>query len=246
MIGHLYRYPHPHDPTRFIYVGQGARRDAEHRAGRTSFGRRFSLRYPDVSLPFPVKEEIEISNQFELNEIETIWMFQYHTWKGYEDGMNLTFPGAKDYNDVGKLARTQEHQRKAFQALLFKNSKHQSEAGKKGGRKNVESGKFDVTRSLPQTKSAQRATGHRIGLENVKSGQIQALGKYCKENKLGIFSPDYDRRVVGVINGRKMAANGHCARISRLGTHAKSHVNKNKPSPKCEYCSEQNLIIAFA
>lgn len=106
MIGTLYRYPHPIDPCKFIYSGQGSTRDNEHRQGRTSFGRRFKNKYPGISLPKPIKEEIKICDKEELNAIETIWMFRYHTWKGYPDGMNLTFPGTTDYKNMGKIGGT--------------------------------------------------------------------------------------------------------------------------------------------
>src|ERR1700676_2374815 len=103
MIGHLYRYPHPYDATRFIYCGQGAKRDVVHRRGTEGFGRRFKKAFLDVELPQPIREEVEVKDYLELNELETIWMFQYHTWRGYEGGMNLTFPGSDDYKRLWLL-----------------------------------------------------------------------------------------------------------------------------------------------
>ena len=103
MIGTLYRYPHPNDPNKFIYVGQGPNRDKDHRTAQSSFGRRFKRKFPNTELSKPIKEQIEISNYLELNEEEIIWMFRYHTWSGYPDGMNLTFPGPLDYKRMGKL-----------------------------------------------------------------------------------------------------------------------------------------------
>jgi hypothetical protein len=104
MIGHLYRYPHPFDPTRFIYVGQGAKRDKNHRSGKQGFGLRFKKLFLGVDLPRPIREIVEIENQLELNELETIWMFRFHTWHGYEGGMNLTLPGSDDYKNMAVLA----------------------------------------------------------------------------------------------------------------------------------------------
>jgi hypothetical protein len=104
MIGHLYRYPHPHDPARFIYVGQGAKRDYRHRPGNSSFGRRFKRDFPNTELPRPVRELVEVQDQQALNELETIWMFQFHTWYGYDGGMNLQIPGAEDYKNLGKIS----------------------------------------------------------------------------------------------------------------------------------------------
>lgn len=103
MIGHLYRYPHPNDSTRFIYVGQGAKRDKLHRQGVGSFGRRFRKLFPDIELPQPVREDVEVQNQLELNELETVWMFHYHTWHGYQGGMNIGLPGSSDYSMTGKM-----------------------------------------------------------------------------------------------------------------------------------------------
>jgi hypothetical protein len=103
MIGTLYRYPHPYDSTRFIYVGQGAKRDKNHRSGKIEFGRRFKEKFPGVELPQPILEQIEVLDQAELNDLETIWMFRYHTWRGYPDGMNLTLPRLDDYKVWGQL-----------------------------------------------------------------------------------------------------------------------------------------------
>jgi hypothetical protein len=102
----LYRYPHPRDSTRFIYVGQqrGRDRDARHRRGYEGFGKRFKEKFPGIELPHPVREEIEIKDHLELNELETIWMFQYHTWCAYPDGMNLCFPGSLDYQSITAMA----------------------------------------------------------------------------------------------------------------------------------------------
>jgi hypothetical protein len=57
MIGTLYRYQHPHDSARFVYVGQGGNRDRQHRSGKSSFGRRFKKQFPDAVLPQPIKEK---------------------------------------------------------------------------------------------------------------------------------------------------------------------------------------------
>jgi hypothetical protein len=103
MVGHLYRYPHPHDPTRFIYSGQGPKRDERHRSGKSSFGRRFQKKFPNIKLPQPLRESVGVENQIELNELETIWMFRFHTWQGYPDGMNLTIPGSQDYKLAARI-----------------------------------------------------------------------------------------------------------------------------------------------
>ena len=99
MIGTLYRYPHPYDSARFIYVGQTTdvhRRDKDHRSGKLDFGLRFKKKFPDADLPQPVLEQVEAFDQTELNELETIWMFRYHTWRGYPDGYEPVFPRLKE------------------------------------------------------------------------------------------------------------------------------------------------------
>jgi hypothetical protein len=108
LLGMVYVYPHPHDPTKFLYVGQQTsvktNRDRDHRSGRSHFGRRFKKRFPGVELPQPMNEYFEYAAPLELNEWETILMFKYKTWHGYEGGMNITIPGASDYKNIGTLS----------------------------------------------------------------------------------------------------------------------------------------------
>src|ERR1700688_3217458 len=143
MIGTLYRYPHPYDSVRFIYVGQGPNRDIRHRSGETSFGRRFKKIFPDTELPQPTKEQIEISGQTELNEEETVWMFRFHTWRGYPDGMNLTLPGLQDYKESSRLAQLSWNEEDKFRA--------RSKGGLTSGHKALLIGQLDRIRNLPQT-----------------------------------------------------------------------------------------------
>ena len=95
MTAKLYRYPHPIIPGKWLYVGQGAKRDAAHRAGKTSFGRRFKRLFPGTSLPKPIRWEEPAKSQAEVNEAEIVSMFRYHSWYGYPGGMNLTLPGSQ-------------------------------------------------------------------------------------------------------------------------------------------------------
>lgn len=121
MIGTLYRYPNPTDGTKFVYVGQGSKRDSAHRRAVSSFGRRYRRMFPNAELPQPIREVFEVQDQLELNELETIWMFQYHTWHGYDGGMNLTIPGSDDYKNMARLAATlpdlREKRRAQFSAM---------------------------------------------------------------------------------------------------------------------------------
>lgn len=101
MTANLYRYPHPTIPDKWLYVGQGPRRDREHRSGKSSFGRRFKRFFPNTPLPQPTRWTEIVESHIETNELETIAMFRYHTWHGYPSGMNLTLPGSKDYESLG-------------------------------------------------------------------------------------------------------------------------------------------------
>lgn len=156
MIGTLYRYSHPQDSTKFIYVGQGSSRDKEHRSGRIGFGRRFKKRFLGMALPEPIKETINVSDQFELNEEEIIWMFRYRTWHGYPAGMNLTLPIFDDYKNLGKLS------------------------GSIQGPKNVENGHMERMRKKITPEmwvEIHRKGGLVTGNNNIKTGHIQRLGR---------------------------------------------------------------------
>jgi hypothetical protein len=205
MIGHLYRYPHPLIEGRWIYVGQGPRRHKDHRSGRSSFGRRFKKMFPGTDLPYPVREEIEVENALDLNEIETIQMFQYHTWRGYEGGMNLTFPGSKDYNSLGRIDSPIRVRNGRAQGLKNANNGHMSRLGKiygsrcgliNGpifGRKNVENGHLDRIRPLAGNKgitaAIQRNPNHQLHAGNIgrcirwniKRGKSCVCGNHVKE-----------------------------------------------------------------
>jgi hypothetical protein len=212
MIGHLYRYPHPHDPTRFIYVGQGAKRDQQHRLGKAGFGKRFKKLFPGVELTQPIRETVEVENYLELNELETIWMFQYHTWRGYPDGMNLTFPGSDDYKVIGRIAGCIAVESGRIQML-----------GRIQGRKNVESGQLASIASMGShiggriggratvaSHGSQMGNGGRIqGRKNVESGQLARIRELPQSKEA--------QCTAGRISGRKNVESGHLRRISSAG-----------------------------
>jgi len=155
MIGYLYRYSHPFDTSRFIYVGQETNlkksRDRKHREGVSSFGRRFKKLFPGVELPKPIRRKFEVNNHIELNELETIWMFRFHTWRGYEGGMNLTLPGSKNYKELAKLG------------------------GLLGGRERI---RLHGNPATPVSSSkGGRKQGPIQGARNILSGHIQELGR---------------------------------------------------------------------
>jgi hypothetical protein len=110
------------------------------------------------------------------------------------------------------------------------------------GRKAVESGRWARIKELPQTKAAQAANGRTQGRKNVESGQLASVAAQ-------------GGRIGGRISGRKSVESGrlasyrtpeHQANASRKGTHIWLHVNRNRPNPRCQFCSEQSLVIAFA
>jgi hypothetical protein len=196
MIGTLYRYPHPHDSTRFIYVGQGPKRDLRHRSGESSFGRRFKSLYPDVDLPQPIKEEIEVFSQLELNEEETIWMFRYHTWRGYPDGMNLTFPGSFDYKNMGLV-----------QGHRNAESGHMQAIGRIYGRKHVESGRLASIRTKEACSKGGKAAMKNMPIETrIRAGKNGSHEDKVRAGKIG-----------GKIGGKIAVESGHLARIQVMG-----------------------------
>jgi hypothetical protein len=171
----LYRYPHPFIDGKWIHVGQGSKRDQHHRGGRTSFGRRFKAQFPDVPLPQPVIWWEPIANQIEANEAETIAMFQFRTWHGYEGGMNLTVPGCADYT---ALARNQPREAKVRGGRI---------GGRIAGRRNVESGHLAKLRTPEHQRQAARMAGRR----NVESGHLRSI------SSLGARSQPRESKVFG-------------------------------------------------
>jgi hypothetical protein len=179
VLGTLYRYPHPLDATKFIYCGQGPKRDKAHHLGRTSYGRRFKKNFPDTELPQPIREEIEVVDGVHLNHLETAWMLLYQTLRSIHDGMNLTLPGSHDYEIMGNIGGPIGG----------------SISGPGNGRKNVESGHLAriCTKEVQskggrtQGRNAAAIPGHmakagRIsGLKSVESGHLASI--QTKENQ---------------------------------------------------------------
>ncbi len=104
MTFYLLRYPHPLLPDVWIYCGQdrgisskGRTTDDGHRRFLTNFGKRFQERFPGMELPQPVRERVEAKSHKDFNDLLTIKMFRYHTWCGYEHGMNVALPYSSHY-----------------------------------------------------------------------------------------------------------------------------------------------------
>ena len=231
--GTLYRYPHPTEAGRFLYVGQGAKRDKHHRSGESSFGRRFKRDFPNVELLQPIKEEFGIIDQAHLNVMETCWMFQYKTW--FKDGgYNLCMPGSSDYKNMGEIGGP-------IGGRTNTESGHIQTLGHKQGQANVRSGHLVRILRLPQTKIAQRVNGLKIGNDYKKRGvgvcgrtleqlreQARKATATHKRNGTGLYNTKI--KIMGGLAagklavdtgriqalGRKNSESGHLARISAL------------------------------
>jgi hypothetical protein len=99
-------------------------------------------------------------------------------------------------------------------------------AGRVSGLKHAESGHLDRIRELPQSKAAHRESLNRIReLPQTKAAQRE--------------------------NGRRNAKSGRLDSIRTLdsctkGGHTTNHVVRSRPNPRCEFCSEQGLVVAYA
>ncbi len=183
MIGHLYRYPHPFLSGVWIYCGQGENRDKRHLSGRSSFGRRFRQRFPGVELPQPILEAVEVQSQLELNEKETDWMRRYHTWRDYEDGMNLTLPGSDDYKDMSGVSWLDPERRPKQKALLTRLNRDPKFIANNLARleRQNQDPKFRARQSSAMTKywkehpEEARDAGIRVGTWAVDTGHLEAL-----------------------------------------------------------------------
>ena len=240
MLGTLYRYPHPYDPTKFLYVGQGANRDKEHRQGKSSFGRRFKKNFPDVELPHPVSEEVEVIDGQHLNSMETAWMVLYHTLLR-EGGMNLLLPGSTDYKNLGHIGGRWAVE--SGHLAKLRTSEHQAKAGRAGGhiggriagRKNIESGHLARMWELPQTKAARSANGRIQGRKAVESGQLDRIRelpqtkaaqrancriqgrKAFESGQLASITTHESCVKGGIAAGRISVESGHIAALGRSG-----------------------------
>jgi hypothetical protein len=202
VLGHLYRYPHPEDPTKFLYCGQGLRRDKDHRSGKSSFGRRFKKLFPDIGLPQPIRSEVEVVDQENLNTMETAWMVLYQTLHLF-GGMNLTLPGSDDYKNMGRLGSMVAHSVKdengksvlgvrlakfshehGVLAAVRNRPGHQSRAGKAGGLVAVESGQLASYRT-PKHQAEAGHIGGRTGGRIANDAAHQANPKYHEDRVRG-------------------------------------------------------------
>jgi len=113
--------------------------------------------------------------------------------------------------------------------------------GRKGGRKAVESGQLARARELPQykigCKKGGRTQGPINGRRMVESGQLASLRTPEHQRKAGRVGGS----ISGPINGRKNVESGTLAKAR----HFRWHVERNRPNPRCMYCSIDGLVVAF-
>lgn len=220
ITAYLYRYPHPYTIDRFIYVGQErtlGSRDRKHRFGTTSFGRKFKIKFPGMSLPEPVHEKIEVQDILSLNENETINMFKYHTWCGYEDGMNMTFPRSRDYKNIAILGGLAG--KGSIKIKKYFDSTKQSIAGKKTFQNKI--GIF------ARTKEQCIIDSRKGGIQNILSGHLYRLQKlwvgrsHTPETKLKMRAAAVGRNL-----GRKMSL------VARMNMSASRLGKKRGPYKK--------------
>lgn len=230
MFATLYRYPHPHDSTKFIYCGQAIkpeRRDRQHRTGKTSFGRRFKKLFPDVELTQPIREVVEAQDQLELNWLETEWMFRYHTWHGYAGGMNLTL-GSLDYKNMGLLGG---RSRVANMTL-----EQRQEWGRKAGAASSASFTFEqrqerarkasLVAHASMTSEQRKERSRKAGIKNAESGHLIRIASVGGHALMASMTPEQRSeraRKAGLIGSRK-------------GVHVRLHVNRNLLNPQCTFC----------
>lgn len=195
-----------------------------------------------------MREQIDVENQLELNEEETIRMFIYHTWRGYKDGMNLQIPGAEDYKNSGKfggLSAAQSGQlekarnypeRKEKWAEIIQSEKAKENRkiqGFKQGKKNVESGHWATLRTREIIMMGAKAAGALAA----KTGQINKIKTYESSLKGALNQKKEDKVRGGVTQGTKNVANGHLERVRKTAPHIRWHVKRGLVSPTCKFCS---------
>lgn len=102
MIYWFYRYPHPTQPLRWLYVGQGPKRHLAHSRGKSAFGFLYQQHFPDLDLSAPEYWFKECPTQHDADEEEAISMFQFRTWGEFDGGMNQQLPGRVNFDKVKK------------------------------------------------------------------------------------------------------------------------------------------------
>ena len=212
--GTLYRYSHPNDLTRFIYVGQGYNRDRFHRSGKSSFGRRFKEDFPNIELSQPIEEEFEIVDQAHLNVLETVWIFQFKTWYKY-GGMNITLPGSTDYKNLGKI--TGRINASIGHMNSIRTTQSCALGGRIGGRRRVE------LYGTPETPEGCAKGGRATGGHNARKLIAQGRGIFGRS----VEQHSKDSQIAGRVNVKS----GHMKSLgnSGIGLCYRWNIKRQKP-----------------
>jgi hypothetical protein len=238
MIGHLYRYPHPNDPARFLYVGQGRKRDRNHRSGKSSFGRRFKRDFPNVDLSQPIREEFEVGDHIELNELETIWMFRYHTWYGYDGGMNYSLPGSSDYGNFSTAHR--EHLRERMKRQR-KDPVFEAKLKASYSEPDVRAKRSKVVKQRMLDPDYKARLVARIRIEAEKPENKRKVAEACRIRNITMNkTPEHaerGRRAMDKLREKPeflMWVESHAPKL----THIRWHVNRGIIKSDCRFCIE--------
>jgi len=239
MIGHLYRYPHPMNPEKFLYVGQGPKRDRSHRSGRSAFGKRFRKQFPGIELPQPIREAVEVDSQLELNGLETVHMFQYHTWYGY-GGMNYSLPGSKDYGNYSSAHRqalkdrmTKQRKNPAFVSKMLASF---NEPGVRANRSKITKSRF----LDPDYKTTIVAALRRAAEKPESKKAIVAALR--RRNVIMNRTPEHAARGVAAMAKLREKpeflswVETHAPKL----THIRWHTNRGITKPDCRFCIEES------
>jgi hypothetical protein len=117
-----------------------------------------------------------------------------------------------------------------------------SVGGKIAGKKNVESGHWATLRTHEIIMMGAKAAGALAA----RTGQINQIKTYESSLKGALNQKKEDKARGGYTQGKKNVDSGHLAKVRKIAPHNHWHIKGGKPSPRCVFCSEQSLIIAFA
>jgi hypothetical protein len=114
------------------------------------------------------------------------------------------------------LSDAERERRRQHRARITTREVHVA-GGRAAGRIAADSGRL-AKLATPETCSKAGLIG---GQKTAESGKLSGVG-------LGIKTPE------------------SLAKGGRATCHLRWHVNRNRPNPSCDFCLEENLIIAFA
>jgi hypothetical protein len=143
-------------------------------------------------------------------------MFIYHTWRGYEDGMNLTFPGSIDYLNMGRIGG---HTGGCVQGRIHAQRKT-GVCGRSKEKIVADGRKGGFTQGPIHAKNKTGVCG-RAPEQMVKDSRKGGFA--TKERGKGIFASDYDRTKGPRIVGRLMKERG--MGIFSLSKDQKRHIS---------------------